>query len=271
MTLLKTLKTAVGISIAVLLCSTSAQAAVTWTTWNFNGGYSSSGNNGYGSMYRGPIGNGVTATAWGNTSGNLLANSEYRPRKLCRYGGGSTLGAGCNVESSPQHAIDNRGVHEFVLLEFQMPTTLKQLRIGWPSSSYDTDMTVMAFTGSNAFPTFTRNHLYNRNSDTNDTTGGTRGLTNAGWTLISNPEDIRPSDGLTSIGNDGNVSSSYWLVGAYNRFISGNSLIHDGYDYFKLKAVKGFKGEDKRVPLPTTAALLGLGLLALGRRKLVSK
>lgn len=263
MTPFKSFKKAVGIGIAALFCSASAQAAVTWTTWDFSAGsISGSGNNS--SMTVGPSGNATTATAWdGDYNG---ANAEYGRTRLNKYSSG--LGAG--YESSPQHAVDNRGVHEFILLEFQMPTTLKQLKIGWPSSSYDTDMTVMAFTGSAAFPTFTRNDMFNRNSDTGDTTGTTRGLTNAGWTLISNPEDIRPSDGLTSIGNDGNVSSSYWLVGAYNKFISGNGLINDGYDYFKLKKVAGYKG-DNRVPLPTTAALLGLGLLALGRRKLVSK
>ncbi|MEZ5524487.1 MAG: exosortase-dependent surface protein XDP1 [Pseudomonadales bacterium] len=255
MTPLKTLKKALGIGFALTLCSASAQAAVTWTTWDFNGSISSN------QMTVGAAGNNVTATAWDtNYSG---ANAEYAQTNLRLFSGG--IGAG--PESTPEHAVDNRGVHEFLLLEFQMPTTLKQLQIGWPSSSsYDTDMTVMAFTGSGAFPTFTRSDMLLRNSDTTDTSGSTRGLTNAGWTLISNPEDIRPSDGLTSIGNDGDVASSYWLIGAYNHFISGDSLIRDGYDYFKLKAVSGYKG-DNRVPLPATAALLGLGLVLLGSRK----
>jgi MYXO-CTERM domain-containing protein len=251
MTLLKSLKKAVGIGIAVLFCSASAQAAVTWTTWNLKDGATPTNEKSVGSA-----GNQTTITAWGNTSGtNGTANAEYRPRDLHEYSGGIGAGPG----SSPRHAVGDWNVHEFILLEFDMPTTLTDLQIGWRSN--DSDMTIMAFTGGS----FTRSDMYDRNSDLLDTTGTTRGLTNAGWELISNPMNVQ-TNVLTSIGNNTNVSSSYWLIGTYNNHLNGtNSSSYN--DFFKLKLVKGYKGEDNGVPLPTTAALLGLGLLALGRRR----
>lgn len=255
------LKKSVSVGIALLVCSVSAQAAVTWTTWNLKDGPHN--NNAISGDERtvGPAGNQTTATAWGNTSGSDgTANAEYRQLDLWEWGGG--LGAGPG--SSPAHSIGASRVHEFVLLEFDMPTTLTDLKIGWPpnSSSLDTDMTVLAFTGGS----FTRSDMEVRNSDTGDTTGTTRGLTNAGWDLISNPMNV-PTGVLTSIGNTNEVTSSYWLIGTYNNHLNGvNSNYYN--DYFKLKAVHGFKDNGNKVPLPTTAALLGLGLLALGRKKL---
>ncbi len=251
MTPLKSLKRAIGIGITVLFCSASAQAAVTWTTWNLKDGGTPSSE-----KTVGPAGNQTTVTAWGNTSGtDGSANAEYRPLDLHEYSGG--LGAGPG--SSPRHAIGDYRVHEFILLEFDMPTTLTDLQIGWKGN--DSDMTVMAFTGGS----FTRSDMYNRNSDLTDNSGGTRGLTNAGWDLISNPMNVQ-ANVLTSIGNNTNVSSSYWLIGTYNNHLNGtNSNSYN--DFFKLKLVKGYKGENNNVPLPTTAALLGLGLLALGRKR----
>lgn len=251
MTPLKSLKKAAGIGIAVLFCSASAQAAVTWTTWNLNEGSTPSSEKSVGST-----GNQTTITAWGNTSGtDGTANAEYRPLDLHEYSGG--LGAGPG--SSPRHAIGDYGVHEFILLEFDKATTLTDLQIGWKGN--DSDMTIMAFTGAS----FDRTDMYNRNSDLSDNSGSTRGLTNAGWELISNPMNVQTNT-LTSIGNTNNINSSYWLIGSYNNYLNGtNSSSYN--DFFKLQLVKGFSGQNNNVPLPTTAALLGLGLLALGRRR----
>jgi len=254
MTPLKSLKKAAGIGLAVLFCSTSAQAAVTWTTWNLKDGSTPTSE-----KTVGPAGNQTTITAWGNTAGaDGTANAEYRSRNLYEYSGGIGAGPG----SSPRHAVGDWGVHEFILLEFDMPTTLKALQIGWKGS--DSDMTVMAFTGAS----FTRSDMLVRNSDLSDNSGTTRGLTNAGWDLISNPQNVQVQSGnnFTSIGNNSNVSSSYWLIGAYNNHLNGtNSSSYN--DFFKLRLVKGFKQNGNNVPVPATAALLGLGLLALGRRR----
>lgn len=261
---LKPLKKAIGIGIAALFISSTAQAAVTWTTWNLKDGATPTNE-----KTVGPTGNQATVTAWGNTNGtNGSANAEYRPLDLHEYSGGIGAGPG----GSPAHAMGSSSIHEFVLLEFQKPTTLTDLQIGWKSG--DADMTIMAFTGSS----FTRSDMLNRNSDTGDTTGSNRGLTNAGWELIGVDQPngrssyldnvpVQSGSNFTSIGNVNNVSSSYWLVGTYNHHLTGGSSGFAFNDFFKLKLVKGYSGENNRVPLPTTAALLGLGLIALGRRR----
>lgn len=264
MALKKSLKQAVGVSIAVLFCSTSAQAAVTWTTWNLKEGPTGSGGSISGDERTvGLLGNQSTFTAWGNTSGtDGSANAEYRQKDLWEWSSGIGAGPG----SAPEHAIGDYNSHEFILFEFDMTTALTDLEIGYKSG--DSDMTVMAFTGNARVPTFTRADMNVRNSDpTDNDNSGTLGLTHAGWELISNPMNVQ-TNVLTSIGNTSGVSSKYWLVGTYNNHLNGvNSNSYN--DFFKLKYVKGFKVDapPPGVPVPGSAALIGLGLLALGRKR----
>jgi len=196
MTSFKSFKKALDIGIALLVCSTSTQAAVTLTTWSFE---SNSWDTSKTEITAGTAGNQTTATGWGNTDNTAgIAGAEYRTRNLSER---DSYGSGVGTEKNPDHATDNQRIHEFILLEFDVPTTLKQLAIGWPSRRLDTDITVMAFTGNNEFSHLTSSHMLNRNPNTTDTSNPTR-----------------------DIGNLNNVTSSYWLVGTYNRFISGDSF-----------------------------------------------
>lgn len=233
-------------------------------------------------------GDNITAqlSGWANTSsyatgngGGSSANDEFVSYNLSSYSSGIVINRN---ESSPEHAIDNYGPEEFVLFVFNQPVVLTDLWIGWPDNTYDTDMTVLAYTGTDSYNS---TYMPNLNSDPTDTTGTTRGLTNAGWDLVGDPNysghlSNVDSDKYVSIKNTGNVASTHWLVGAYNKYLSGAvSGITNDDDYAKLKKIRGFVNEtpgcqpgdpcNGTVPSPATAALLGLGLLLLRKRKLI--
>lgn len=236
---------------SMLSAASLSQAAITWTLPDGSPGTETS--------------DGVTATlsAWTTTSTG--ANSEFVSTSLNSY----TDGLGVGYEGNPQHAIDNVGAYEFILMVFDTPIVLTDLWIGWPDSGYDTDMSVLAYTGNGSYNSTDMTSL---NSDRSDTSGSTRGLTNAGWELIGDPsknnnlENV-DSDQWQTLYNTGNVASSHWLIGSYNAHLSDAvSGLAGGNDYAKLKKVRGYEQPRTQVPAPGTLLLLSIGLLALRRR-----
>ena len=71
-------------------------------------------------------------------------------------------------------------------------------------------------------------------------------------------------DAITDI-NAGNVSSSLWLIGAFNPLVGGSTTgLDNGNDYVKLKSIAA-DITSKKVPEPTSLLLVGLGLAAASR------
>lgn len=210
----------------------------------------------------------VTATAYANTVGSGSNTDLYtletgymsvysgsglgiKNRDACSLPGAA---ANCDVNEgvSPEHAIDNNERYEMVLLNFSTASKLTNLSIGWKGA--DSDMTVLAYTGTGACAsthTCSSSLTGKKYSD----------LTNFGWSLIGHYGDVAVS-ALTGV-NGGNISSSYWLVGAFNPLVNGSTLGWQGNDAIKLKSIAA--EVPAKVPEPASLLLVGLGLAAASR------
>jgi hypothetical protein len=209
---------------------------------------------------------GATVTAVSNTgTGGQLAGA-YVGAYSGGYGATSAAGptsSPANTQETtvqPDHALDNNGNYEALLLTFTAPVALNEVQLGYYSS--DSDISVLAYTG-NGSPSLL---------------GSTwSAVANAinGWTLIGNFANVW---GITTNGHSNSVamnggatpvSSSYWLIGAYNSAFgttnsSGTGALGTGNDYVKVLAAYGnVRPPSGQTPEPSSMLLLGIGLLSL--------
>ena len=273
--------------------SLSAQAV---TTWSYN---TLSTNTTQASFTSAGSPTGVatgTVTGYGavnNTTalGNAINVTEYGSNGLgiC---GTVTDPSGCAV---PSHALDNSTGTESLLVGFGGKSIqLTNLTLGYTqeaigsvqttsgvasgNSSYANrgDISVLAYVGSGDPTTALKTLTYAT-------------LTSNNWKVIGNYGDVVAG---TNIGiNSAAVSSSYWLITAYNSIFnvaggpgctvestggdgcSGSpSAFGIGSDFVKLATVSGNLGGGGggKVPEPTPMALLGvslLGFIAMRRRQ----
>ena len=158
-------------------------------------------------------------------------------------GTGSGVGAYNTVEGlsagSPDHAVDNNVSIDSLLLSFTTAQVLKNVTLGW--SGADADFQVLRWTGGALTATAGKTAAQ---------------LITAGWALVSTVDgaaNISTPDVTYGV-NTGNLSSSYWLISAFNSaFGSGGSV---GIDAFKVLGVS----TGTAVSLPGTLALAGLAL-----------
>ncbi|GAB2709295.1 exosortase-dependent surface protein XDP1 [Aliiglaciecola aliphaticivorans] len=215
---------------------------------------------------------GMTVTAWSSTgnascgtgpecnSSNVAYDQDpfIESADLKRYSSG--LGAVNDDEgdSSPHHALDNKGSnsgwldYDMVLFEFDTAVELTSIKAGWTKN--DSDVSILGYTGtgdlgSTPFSTSTKW------SD----------LMSDGWGYQTDKFNIGTNTATISAG----FESKYWLVGVYNSVFSGNSG-DNYYDAIKLKNITTRKseGQTQEVPEPATFALLLIGAAAIFRRKL---
>lgn len=217
----------------------------------------------------------LTVTGYSNTaSGGKLAVKSLSWYSGSGYGLSSTSS---ETNNSPEHAVDNNGYKESLLLNFGAAnsTQLDKVTIGWNGGN-DTDITVLAWKPSQymdpsvsaatiAAPTLV---------------GATYGsLINAGWSLVGNYSNLAPNIAKSvNVGDAANgvapVSSSYWLVMTYNSLIgaapntssdpTAKKYTSDAsLDYGKFLSVSyspGTKTPPHGVPEPSSALLLGAAL-----------
>ena len=189
------------------------------------------------------------------------AGSTFAAAVAASYGGGVGVTATGESTLSPQHAMDNFGSTDAILLNFSNSVILKQLTIGW--AAYDSDVSVLHYTGVGA-PALAGKTI-------------AQALL-SGWKSVGNYETVASAsqtdggagNGTATIINTGNGSSSWWLISAYNSGYGGSNTgsVGDGsglynsgsYDYVKLLQVGGDKAPGS-VPEPGSLALVAAALL----------
>lgn len=227
----------------------------------------------------GTISSGVTVSAYSNTGGNNNYDNYQNNGALQTiqgatwnnvWGGIANADAGTstyadhNEGNYPEHSIDNNERYDMALLSFNSSVKLTSVTLGWHDQ--DSDMTVMAYTGTDPFTVSGK--LTGKTYDQ---------LIGLGWERVGNYSDVVYHDPNNPNNNGGTattgatVYSSYWLIGAYNPLAAGtNEGWSLGNDNIKLASVTGLvkPPSDQQVPEPGSMALFGVALLGLfGLRK----
>lgn len=217
-------------------------------------------------------------------SNGLATGSTFSSGNLVVYGGG--LAVNSDSTNAPNHALDNQGTLEMVLLRFDKAVQLSSIKLGW--ADYDSDITLLAYTGTIA----TNTDAAAAASINGKTLANLRSVN--GWSLVGNYADVGTASAATV--NTGNVSSSWWLVSAYNSTLggttantcdtsapiagnvagltngcgsptsagTGNTTItynNSGYDYAKLYSVAGTT--TNKTPEPGSLALTAMALFGV--------
>lgn len=238
------------LSAGVLLASSVSANVI---TWNFHPGTANCSNASlcFGNQrHYAPAGQPtLTVNGWANTQGNN--NQILETGYLALWSGGLGIynrdylnGSDANEHKSPEHAIDNNGRFEMVMLAYSQMVELQSLRLGWKKT--DSDLSLLAYTGLGA-PTMA-----------NQTWAS---LLSSGWSVVGNYANVAVNTQHAI--NAGNIHAQYWLLGAYNPVYGSGANLNSGNDYIKLYSVSGVA----YVPAPAPFLLLALGLAALGLRR----
>lgn len=228
----------------------------------------------------------VTVSAWANTNGGTVANGyngKYETATLKAWDGSGFAvqnrnpGSIDDIEgSSPEHAVDNDDFTDGLMFSFSKSVTLNSLTIGWScdktcassgdsNTARDADVSVLAYTGTgNPFAALDPNYIQNQTVSQ---------LLSKGWTLVGNYANV---DDLNPTGPGGTknfstaVSSSWWLVTAYNSAFGTGTNLEGGNDFFKLLSVSGTSSSGgSGAPEPAGLALVALAAFgaAVARRR----
>jgi hypothetical protein len=212
----------------------------------------------------------LTVTGYSNTGGSGTLQTQ-----ALNWYSGSGYGMYSGTDSgSPNHAIDNNGRKESLLLNFGSSTQLSGVTVGW-TGGYDSDITVLAWKPLDFMNPAINPATIAAPNFTNKTYSQLLGL---GWMLVGNYGGIQADVMKEVNGGSQPVSSSYWLVMSYNNLGGGagaapstssdstaRTFVADASkDYGKFYSVSYASATTtSQVPEPASALLLGAALFSM--------
>lgn len=198
----------------------------------------------------------LTVTGYSNTG----TGGALQSRSLNWWNGDGYGIYSLNESGSPQHAVDNNGYQESLLLNFGARTKLESVTVGWTST--DSDITVLAW----------KPGIVGAAAPVIGSTTKYADLLGLGWSLVGHYANL-VADTPRSVNVANSVSSSHWLVMAYNSAFgttrsdtsSSTTGLDISNDYMKFLSVSysTTTPPDNKVPEPSTALLLGAAMFGL--------